>query len=136
MDVTIALRNSMLSAVAGAINAGSGTGKLRVYAGDIPATVGDITTQQLLLEAPLAKPAHASIVDGFLILKAIPEQMIITTGIASFAVIVDGDGSPVMSLSVGVTNTPEPGDYYDLPVPTTQFIAGAYFRIPSGSIRV
>ena len=136
MEVTIALRNSMLSAVAGAINAGSGTSKLRVYAGDIPATVGDITTQQLLLEAPLAKPAQASIVDGFLNLKAIPEQMIMTTGIASFAVIVDGDGSPVLSLSVGVTDKPEIGDNYDLPVPTTQFIAGAYFRIPSGSFRI
>ena len=136
MISSVELGNAVLALRASKIDADTTPGYIRVYAGSPPVNAGDITDQTLLWESQIsAKPCYSSIADKVMTLVAVPEQLILLTGTAAFAMITDGAGNHVCTATVGVKDAPTAGARYEIEVPTLDFIKGAYLRIPSAKIR-
>jgi hypothetical protein len=94
-----AIRNARLQAIADAINAGAGAGKLRIYDGSRPATGGTATT--LLAELTFSDPCEASVAGGVLTFDAITaDSSADATGTATWARAVDSDDTFVCDMSV------------------------------------
>ena len=123
------VKNARAQATANKIDAGAGAGSLTIYSGDLPATLGDITTQTALLTLPLQKPCAALIENGVTTLATIAEQMVMVTGTATWALIKNGDGVAVVDLLVGVS-----GSGADIELPTVDLIQASYVRVTAGQI--
>lgn len=129
MRYSVDVKNARAQATANKIDTGAAAGSLTIYSGDLPMTLGDITTQTALLTLPLQKPCAAIIENGVTTLAAIAEQMVMVTGTAAWALIKNGDGIPVVDLLVGVN-----GSGADIELPTVDLIQGAYIRVTAGQI--
>lgn len=103
LRVTDSLRDAMLTAVAAAINAGTGPGVIRIYDGSQPADADDaITTQVLLAELTFSDPCQASISGGLLTFDDIArDEDADATGTATWARIFDSDDNAVFDCNVG-----------------------------------
>lgn len=123
------VKNARAQATASKIDIGATAGSLTIYSGELPAVLGNITTQNALLTLALQKPCAALIENGVITLAAIAEQMVMVTGTASFALIKNGDGVPVIDMPVGVNSSGA-----DIELPTVDLIQGAYIRITAGQI--
>lgn len=129
MRYSVDVMNARAQATASKIDVGASAGSLTIYSGSLPLMLGDITTQTVLSTLPLQKPCAAIIENGVTTLAAIAEQMVMVTGTASWALIKNGDGVPVVDLSIGVN-----GSEADIELPTVDLIQGAYIRITAGKI--
>ena len=129
MRYSVDVMNARAQATASKIDVGASAGSLTIYSGSLPLMLGDITTQTALSTLPLQKPCAAIIENGVTTLAAIAEQMVMVTGTASWALIKNGDGVPVVDLSIGVN-----GSEADIELPTVDLIQGAYIRITAGKI--
>lgn len=129
MRYSVDVKNARAQATANKIDAGTGTGSLTIYSGELPVTLGNVTTQTAIVTLPLQKPCAAIIENGVTTLAAIAEQMVMVTGTATWALIKNGDGTPVVDLLVGVN-----GSGADIELPTTDLIQGAFIRVTAGQI--
>ncbi|WP_320152566.1 hypothetical protein [uncultured Tolumonas sp.] len=129
MRYSVDVKNARAQATANKIDVGAGAGSLTIYSGELPVTLGNITTQTAILTLPLQKPCAAIIENGVTTLAAIAEQMVMVTGTATWALIKNGDGIPVVDLLVGVN-----GSGADIELPTTDLIQGAFIRVTAGQI--
>lgn len=129
MRYSVDVKNARAQATANKIDVGAGAGSLTIYSGELPVTLGNITTQTAILTLPLQKPCAAIIENGVTTLAAIAEQMVMVTGTATWALIKNGDGIPVVDLLVGVN-----GSGADIELPTTDLIQGAFIRVAAGQI--
>lgn len=113
------LRTAIANAIIAAIDAGATAATLRIYSGARPATGAAITDQVLLSEHPLSDPC-GSAANGIISFDPITEDAAANAdGTATWARIVDGDGTFVMDLSVG-----EIGSGADIELNTTVFLTG------------
>lgn len=119
------LRNSRLTAIVTAIDAGSGAGKVRIYNGTRPATGGAATT--LLAELALSDPC-GSVANGVLTFSAISNDVAAdATGTATWARILDSDNNIVMDMNVSTSGA-------ELNFATVSFVALAIISITSFAI--
>jgi hypothetical protein len=129
--LTTALTVGRLTLLQTAIEAGAGAPALEVWAGEVPADAETTPAGALLVACPLARPI-GTVANGALTLAEIPEAMVTTTGNASFARFVDGDGVPVALLTLGGTGS---AAEVLLPFPEGEplrLYAGAYLRPTAG----
>lgn len=79
------------------LDTGTGNAAIRIYGGDRPATPADTPTSAMLVEIELTKPA-GTVADGKLALTQAADGLIQTSGIATWARIVDGNGATTTDL--------------------------------------
>ena len=106
MNLTIAVKNARLQAVADAANAGAGTSTpatLTFYADPMPAdadTALDGQAELAVVDCPY--PLNASIENGVMTLSAFTEQMATAQGVATWARLRDVSGTPIADVTVGM----------------------------------
>lgn len=133
MDVRISdsLIDVHLNAVAAAIDAASGPGKLRLYTGSMPAKGAAITTQTLIAECLFATNCAASIFAGTLTFNPLAAGLIVATGTIVWARILDGDDGFVMDMDVG-----DSGSSAAIKLSTTVIgTTGGYLEITDAALR-
>ena len=97
-----AVRNTMLDAIAAAVNAGAGAGLLRIYDGTRPSTGGSATT--LLAELTFTDPCAAGAASGILTFSAITaDASANASGTATWCRVVDSTGTFVFDGNVGTS---------------------------------
>jgi hypothetical protein len=94
-----ALRSARANQIISAINAGAGTGSLKLYTAPQPAKGAAITTQTLLGTLPFQEPA-GSVTDGILTIDIDPDDLADADGDVAWARILDGDGAFVADATV------------------------------------
>ena len=82
------------------LDAGSGNAAIRIYGGTRPASPNDATTEALLVEIGLTKPA-GSVAAGVLTLTQADNGLIQNSGTATWARVVDGNGATCFDCDAG-----------------------------------
>lgn len=80
------------------LDTGSEPARLRIYSGTKPATLGGTITGTLLHEVPFTKPC-GTVADGVLSLEQGGTPLILATGNASWAMIVNGNTAVAMDMN-------------------------------------
>jgi len=127
-----ALRSSMANAVTAAIDAGSGPGLLRVYAGTRPAGPDTaVTSQTLLLEVELADPSFGAAANGVITLDASPALAAegLADGTATWFRIVDSNDAAILDGKASAA-----GGGGNLILSTTTVSVGLDVEVVSGTI--
>lgn len=127
LGILESVRNSMLTQIVNAVDAGVGAGKLRIYDGSRPATGGTATT--LLAEITLNDPSF-TVTGGVATMDVTPEPSDTSansTGTASWFRIVDSADNFVLDGNVGTSGS-------DLNLTTTSIVAGQPITITSFTI--
>lgn len=101
IGIVLAIRNTRLSAVLTAIDAGTGAGRLLLYKGTRPATGSAPGAGDQLASLALADPA-GSIASGVLTFSAVSDQTADAGGLPTWARFVDSDLSPVLDGDIGI----------------------------------
>lgn len=126
------LKNSTLTPIQTAIDAGAAGGKINIYSGTIPATVATAVTTQVLLGTLTFSDPCGAVYAGALTMGAITQDAAAdATGTATWARITDADGNAKMDIDV--TNT---GGGGTLQLNTVNIVAGGPILISSFVIRV
>lgn len=105
---------------------GTANAVLRIYDGDAPA-FGGTPAGNLLVEITLVEPV-GTIAGGVLTLTPTDEAIVLVTGAATWARILNGDGAIGMD---GVTVSDLAGSG-QIKLPSTTLYAGGYTRLASG----
>lgn len=128
----IAVKNSVLSPVQVAIDAGAGPGTVKVYSGIIPATPATAIGAQVLLGTLTFSDPCGAVATGALTMSAIAQDSAAdASGTASFARIADSTGLTVMDIDV-TSN----GGGGTLQLNTTNIVIGGPILISSFVISV
>jgi hypothetical protein len=123
------LKNARLTAIKDAIDADASPGVLRIYTDPVPSPGDAVTTQTLLAELTFSKPC-GSVSNGVLTFDPITEEDLApATGTATWGRILDGAGTWVGDVDVGV-----PGSGAAIELNTTSIYEGGIVRITSGQI--
>lgn len=127
MQISPELNNYRLQGVVDFFALGTEPAKAMIYDGAQPA-FGAAPAGNLLIEIPLVEPIGA-ISNGVLAIAATPEAMVALTGDATWARLVNGDGTLGWDCAVSdmAGNAP-------LRLASTTLYAGGYGRIVSGTI--
>ncbi len=103
-NVAIAVKNSMLTPLRDAIDAGSGQGTISFYTGTIPADPATAVTSQVLLGTLTFSDPCGTVSAGVLTMSAITsDSSADATGTASWVRIKDSDGTVVADGNVTTT---------------------------------
>jgi hypothetical protein len=126
MMLSPALRLAQLQAIATAIDAGGGEGLIRLYNGEpVPMEINP-APQNLLCELSFPKPCIETTDADVLALRAPADRLCQRSGLVRWARVLDGDGRPVLDLSVGLANSGA-----ELELDNLQLLAGGRVRLPS-----
>ena len=127
-----AVKNSALTTIKDAIDAGAGAGTIKIYTGTQPTTAADaITTQTLLGTLTFSDPCGTS-ASGTLTMSAITQDSAAdATGTATWARIADSAGTTVCDVDVTAT-----GGGGTLQFNTTSFVIGGPILISAFTITV
>ena len=120
IELSVAVRNARLSAIAGALDGAEASGLLRIYTGPRPGMSDTLADQLLLAESRLPKPCTASLTGGVLTFAPIPRALCRRSGTAAWARLRDGDERPVMDIDAGL-----PGSGAELELQRLDLLAGA-----------
>lgn len=121
------VKNSCLSQIQVAIDAGAGAGTIKIYNGTQPTLPSDTVTTQTLLGTLTCSDPCGSTASGVLTLSAITQDSSAdATGTASWARIADSYGVTVLDVDVGTT-----GGGATLQMNTTNIVSGGPILISS-----
>ena len=121
-----ALRNSMLQALADAINAGAGAGTIKIYTASRPATGAAVGGATLLATLTFSDPAQSGIAAGVLTFAAVTSDASAdATGTAVWARIESSTPGFVADIGVGAGSG-------DLNLNTTSIVTGGTVSINTG----
>lgn len=127
-----AVKNSILTPLKDAIDAGSGSGTIKLYTGTQPTTAADAVTTQTLLGTLTFSDPCGTVATGALTMGDITQDSSADAdGTARWARIADSDGDTVMDVDVSVT-----GAGGALQMNTTSIVAGGPILISSFVISV
>lgn len=127
IGIATALRNERLQLIMDKFDAGSSGGEIRLYGGLRPSTAGLPTS--LIGTCTMSKPS-GTISNGVFTLDTITgDTAADSTGIITWARVVDSDGLFVMDIDAGET-----GDNAELLFNTTDVVVGGLINITSFSI--
>lgn len=130
LSIKVGVRNSMLDAIAVALDAGAGPGKIAIYSGTRPATAEDaLSGNTKLVEFVLNDPSCSAAGSGALQLQVSPPvaAAAVASGTATFFRATDSDSAVVLDGSVGTSGA-------DLNVSTTSITSGQTISITSGNL--
>ena len=130
MAVRIAntVRNNMIDVIRAAIDAGPAAGRLKIYAGALPATKGDAPAGALLADIPLADPCGVSAAGVLTFTVPAEDTSADATGTAAFFYLEDSTGAFVSDGSAGV------GGAFNLNLVTTAIVATQPVEITSFTV--
>ena len=127
IEITAALNDLRLSAVASFLALGTAPATVAIYGGPRP-TLGGMPTGDLLVTLELVEPI-GTVAAGVLTLEPTPEAMISTSGTATWARVVNGDGA--LAWDCDVSDLTGSGE---LRLSTVQLYQGGYTRLVSGTL--
>lgn len=126
------VKNSVLTPLKDAIDAGSGAGTIKIYTDTQPTLASDAVTTQTLLGTLTFSDPCGTVATGALTMSAITQDSSAdATGTARWARIADSAGNTVMDVNVSVT-----GAGGALQLNTTSIVAGGPILISSFVISV
>lgn len=126
------VKNSVLTPLKGAIDAGSGGGTIKIYSGTQPTLASDaVTTQNLLGILTFSQPCGVVASGALTMSTIVPEDSALYTGTATWARIADSAGNTVMDVNVSVT-----GGGGALQLNTTSIVSGGPILISNFVISV
>ena len=126
----VALKNSCLTPIRDAIDAGAGAGTVKVYSGSMPADVATAITAQVLLGTLTFSDPCGAVSAGVLTMSAITQDASAdASGTASFARILDSAGVAVMDVDITTT-----GGGGTMQMNTTNIVAGGPILISAFTI--
>lgn len=128
LAISLAHHIARLNATLAFMGAGEARARLLIYAGARPA-LGDAPIGSLLVEMVLMDPPGEVVADT-LILTPTEEAMVMVSGVATWARIVNGAGALVLDGDVS-----DPAGEGEVMLPTTQLYAGGYSRLVSAVLR-
>lgn len=125
--VQTARMNAVRSLIDGAVQAGV----LKIYSGDAPNSADEALTAQNheLVTLVLPKPC-GTVTSGVLSFGAIDEQMVLTSGLATFARLYDGSGKTIADLSVSL-----PSGDGAIKLVVVDLLAGGILRVVSAKFK-
>lgn len=127
----VAVKNSTLTQIRDAIDAGAGAGYLQVRSGTIPADVATAVTGTLLGTLTFSDPC-GTVATGALTMSAITQDSSAdATGTATWARIFDSTGTAVMDIDISAT-----GGGGTLQLNTVNIVAGGPILISTFVIQV
>jgi hypothetical protein len=98
--ITAALNNARLTAVLTYLDTGPGNAAIQIYGGTRPVTPAGAPTDPALVSIPLTKPA-GSVSNGTLLLTALSPGLIMVSGVATWARVVNGAGAVAFDCDAG-----------------------------------
>lgn len=128
--IAAAVRNSMLTQIATAVDAGAGAGTIKVYSGTQPANAdAALSGNTLLVTFTLADPSFGTAAAGSMDLDADPDlsATAVATGTASFARVADSTGATVYDGTVGTSGT-------DFVITSTSVTSGQTVNLTTGTL--
>lgn len=126
------VKNSVLTPLKDAIDAGSGGGTIKLYTGTQPTLASDAVTTQTLLGTLTFSDPCGTVATGALTMSAITQDSSAdATGTATWARIADSAGNTVMDVNVSVT-----GGGGALQLNTTSIVSGGPILISNFVISV
>lgn len=127
-----AVKNSILTPIRDAIDAGAGAGTVKIYTGTIPATADTAITSQVLLGTLTFADPCGTVSAGVLTMNAITQDSSAdATGTASWARIADSTGAAVKDIDVTTT-----GGGGALQMNTTNIVTAGPILISSFAVSV
>ena len=128
----VAVKNSTLTQIRDAIDAGAGAGTCKIYTGTIPADVATAVGVQVLLGTLTFSDPCGTVATGALTMSTITQDSSAdATGTATWARIADSTDSAVMDIDISTT-----GGGGTLQLNTTNIVAGGPILISSFVISV
>ena len=125
IQISTTLNGYRFNAVVNFLSIGTENARVQIYGGKRP-TFGAMPTGDLLATIVLVEPI-GEVKDGRLAITPTGEALIETSGEATWARIVNGDGALAWDCDVSDLNGAG-----ELPLPSTTLYAGGYTRIVSG----
>lgn len=130
IGINTTTRNSRLTQISAAIDAGSTGGTIKIYSGTRPATGAALSGNTLLSTLTFQKPSAPAPSGGVLTFSQITaDTNAAATGTAAWARISDSTGAFVMDMSVTAT-----GGGGDIQINTTTITAGGTVAVNSATI--
>lgn len=130
MRIKESIRNSMLSVISAAADAGSGPSTIEIRTGAQPANADAAATGTLLVTFTCEDPAYASPAAGVMDLDAAPDltATAAASGTAGWGRVKDSAGNTVWDGAVAATGTPE------FLITSTTITSGQTVTVTVGSI--
>lgn len=125
LEITTALNDARLQAVVDFLAQGTENATVTLYSGDRPA-VGETPTGTALVAIPLVEPS-GTVSGGVLTLTSPPEEMVTTSGVATWARVANGNG--IVAFDCDVSDEAGSGE---ITMQTTTLYAGGFARIVAG----
>lgn len=125
IDEHVASRNAALTGRLAFLDTGTGNAAVRIYGGARPATAADTPTSAMLVQVSLTKPC-GTVSGGLLTLTQLEDGLIVNSGIATWARVVNGDGATAFDADCGVGV-----GAWEVQLAQTQLYAGGAARIVS-----
>jgi len=127
INIATAVKNSMLTPMRDAIDAGSGPGIIEIYTGTIPADPATAVTTQVKLGTLTFSDPCGTVAAGALTMSAITQDSSAdATGTASWARIKDSNGTVVKDINISTT-----GGGATMQMNTTNIVIGGPIQISS-----
>lgn len=98
--ITQAHADARLTGTVTYLDSGTGNAAVRLYGGTRPATPADTPSSEMLVQIPLSKPC-GTVSAGVLTLTQLEDGLIGTSGIATWARVVNGDGATAFDCDCG-----------------------------------
>lgn len=95
IQITVALNEARLQAVANFLDSGALGGRIRLYGGTRPASVNDAPGTPMLAEIPLDEPS-GTVGSNQLTLTASEQGQAVLSGVATWARFVNGNGDTAL----------------------------------------
>ena len=125
IEITTALNDARLQAVVDFLAQGTENATITIYSGDRP-VIGATPSGTSLVVIPLVEPAGTAS-GGVLTLTSPPEEMVTTSGVATWARVANGNG--VVAFDCDVSDETGSGE---ITMQTTTLYAGGFARIVAG----
>lgn len=125
IQITTALNEARLSGVLGFLDTGTGNAAIRIYGGTRPTSVNDVPGSAMLVSIPLTKPA-GTVASGVLTLTQDEDGLIQNSGIATWARVVNGNGTTAFDCDAG-----EGVGAWEVQLAQVQLFAGGGARLVS-----
>lgn len=100
IEETVACRSAALNGRVAFLDSGAGNAAIRIYGGTRRASVTDTPGSAMLVEIELTKPCGV-VSGGLLELTQLDDGLIVTSGIGTWAIFVNGDGDTAFDADAG-----------------------------------
>jgi hypothetical protein len=123
--ITSAHNDARLTGTVTHLDSGTGNAAVRIYGGTRPTTPADTPSSEMLVQIGLTKPC-GTVSAGVLTLTQLEDGLITTTGTATWARVVNGNGATAFDCDAG-----QGAGAWEVQLAQTNLFAGGAARITS-----